>query len=442
MSREIRQLSPMEYGLWFMDLAASVNFIHVAEIKGEISEQSLVKAVECVQKIHPLLQACVHVGKSRKAYFVHTEEKVETLCEDYKPGEKSLTQILEDENHRRFDTQTGPLFRVRALRGRGRTFVLLTIHHSIGDGVCGASLLKDLLAATDAIECGDAPNLAKPEQSGAMEDRLEKRFKGMSAIPKALSSLSGSFVKRNIFRKYAFIPLDGKAPPSRRRQRFILKELAPEITASLGEKAGANGSSVHAALAAAQLIAIRKEISGPEEANIPQLTLVDLRKRFSRPLDSRTMSVNISSVESVHKVSQDASLWSLAKEIKSSINDGLSRNEHFSYWPSLMRLMHLNRWSSPLNASGADSALRQGELARPSASIISNIGDIGFDWKFKSFSCERCHFAMAVSGSGLFSCSANAYNKRLHLNFTYAHPVISIERAKRIAEHACMLLSE
>ena len=47
-----------------------------------------------------------------------------------------------------------------------------------------------------------------------------------------------------------------------------------------------------------------------------------------------------------------------------------------------------------------------------------------------------------ISGSGYYSCSTNAFNGRLHLNFTYACPDISRKRAMAMADKTRDILCE
>ncbi len=107
-----------------------------------------------------------------------------------------------------------------------------------------------------------------------------------------------------------------------------------------------------------------------------------------------------------------------------------------------MRLIYMTRLTTSLDAKGADSIHRQGELTRPAAAIISNIGRVDIRKDYGPLTLDRVYFLMSVSGSGVFSCSANAFDGRIFLNFTHASPTLSRERAVRMADRTCSLLRE
>ncbi len=439
MTELYRPLSPMEYGLWFMDLAARSNFMFAAELDGRISVSALTAAAAAVAVRHPLLNTAIRVKRNKQAWFVPAEKDPLVTVDSGSP-EPDLSAVLAEENHRRIDTENGPLFRVRLLDRGDRRILLVVFHHSVADGVCGSHILQDLLLAADEIESGRKPNPAVIPPPGPMEDRLDKSHKDSRALVAALTKLLVQGVSKNLLRRYAFPPLDMPVPVDQRQQRFVLKELDAPTTALLIDRARQNRAGVHAALCAAQLLAMAAEMPEKVDPLIPQLSLVNMRSRLEPPVDPRAAGVYISSVESAHRVNPNRGLWDLAREIRTAVMAGMKKGEPFTYWPSLMRLMYLGRRTRSVDARGAAAALRQGEIARPAAAITSNLGRIKGETAYRNFAVERLYFLMAISGSGYFSCSTNSFNGRLHLNFTYAHPDISDQRAAAMAEKTCQLL--
>lgn len=435
-----RQLAGMEYGLWFMDLAASVNFIFVAEISGKIPAQALEDAVKAIQSRHELLRMRVIVDKKKRAYFTLTDEPISILTHVLKPNKKNLENLLEQENQNRFDTSAGPLCRVLLADRGDNQALILTLHHSIADGICGAELMQDLLAATDAAGGGNALDKTLIKSPGPMESLFENKYTGFIALERAVSALLGQGVSKNVLRRYGFAQLDEKISPDKRQQRFVLRSLDAEESRALSARAKAEKTTVHGALCAAQLLAVAAETKKQKPALIPQLSLVDMRKQVLKPVDPRAMGVYISSVESSHKIDKETDFWALARQIKDGISAQLEKNAHFSYWPSLMRLMYLTRAATPQNAKGAAKSLSQGEIIRPAASICSNIGNLKARTKYTSFVVKKFYFLMAVSGSGYFASSANGFDNRIFINFTHASPTISRERAVRMADKTCELL--
>ena len=79
-------------------------------------------------------------------------------------GEEELDRRLEDEAHRPFDLERGPLFRVRVYRRSDGDFVLLLgIHHIISDFWSISVILLDLARLIEAERDGIGGEIAAPE---------------------------------------------------------------------------------------------------------------------------------------------------------------------------------------------------------------------------------------------------------------------------------------
>jgi hypothetical protein len=432
----------MEYGFWFMDLAARTHFLVVAELSGKLPKKALEASAHAVQARHPALRSRVTVGPWKQPRFEPCSGPMPIRVASIPPGEGPLTALMEEEIEPPLDTEKGPLFRITAAeRGEGWALVL-TLHHSIADGICGSRLLLELLSTIEALENGRSPGRAVIPAPGPMERRFPRRFRGATALLRGGAAVLGQAHAKILGKQYDYAPLDARVPAELRKQRFVCRRLDDETTASLVGRVKTAGTTIHGALCAAQLRALAAEIPDSEDPNIPLVSLVDLRRRFEETVDPRAVGVNMSAVKSSHRVGAGRGFWPLAREVIRGLSRGIDRGFHFSYWPPMMRMIHGTRFASSLDARGAASVLRQGGWFEPPASIVSNLGNIVPDPGVLSLGLERLHFLISLSGSGFFACSANGFGGALHLDFTYAFPSLSVERAHRLADRTCAELRE
>ncbi len=430
----------MEYGIWLFDLAATTNFVMVAEVSGSLTPASVKKAAGILQYRHSLLQARVAIDNCRRAHFLPCENPIPFVTRPFPESRQAFSRLVEEEQSRRFDTATGPLCRL-VLFTRGTDHCLaLILHHSIADGVCGAYLLEALLTAADDIMQGRSPEPGMVENPGPAEGLFEKRYTGIRRMGRAVTDMTGMGLAKIFRGKYDFAPLDGYVPAHQRQQHFIFKDLNPEVTARLLKQAQQTNIGLHSWLCAAQLQAIAAENRKEPSSRILQLSLVDLRRRLRPRILPEVMGLFISSVESVHQVLPGSNLRELAAEIATALVREMDRGAPFVHWPAMMRLIYLTRFLNRLTPAGVAGILRQGEWGRPPASIVSNIGRLDFQKTRRHFAIHRFYFLMAVSGSGYFASSVNTFAGRLFMNFTYASPCIGPERAARMADNTCRSL--
>lgn len=438
----MRPLSPMEYGIWLFDLAATTNFIVVAELSGTLSFETIEAAAGIIQARHPLLRSRIVVGKWKRVEFLSCETPIPVVKEPLPSSREEFTRTLEDHQQQRFNTEAGPLCRLIFFSGDTGVCLAMVLHHSIADGVCGAHLMDALLTAAEDIARGHSPEGTLQNALPSAEALFEKRYGGFKSLAKTLWGMSTLGASKLLLRRFHFMPFDARVPANERCQHFILKELDQSTTALLLKKARRRGTSLHAVLSAAQLQAIADEVKDKNDLRLLQLSLVDLRQRMRPAISPEAVGLFISSVESAHSVPSNGDLWDLGGDIKQAIVREMDRGTLFIQWPAMMRLVYLTRLTTRLTPKGVAGVMRQGDITRPPASIVSNIGRLDFQKTRGDFTLDKLYFLMAVSGSGYFSSSINTFDGRLFINFTYASPSIGAERAQRVADKTCYILRE
>ena len=436
----IRPLGGMEYVYWLMDIAARANFVFVAKIGGRIPFQVLKAAADVVRKASPLLDAAILPSDEHGAVFVKATGHVSVT--ESNVAEENFTSSVEDEHHLRFDTETGPLFRVKSVKCGGVQNLVFTFHHSVADGISGSRMVLRFLEAAESIMLNKRPSVSSVADFGPAEKLFPRENTGAGGFLRAMGWMARMNLNKNVLRKYATLPVDVPAPPHERRERFIFKIMEKDAVGALIERAKSENTSLNAVLCAAQLKAISGEFTDGLARGIGHLSLVDLRNRMSPPVPGKAMNVFISTVESFHRVSPETGLWELARQVQEGISGELDRGSHFERFPLLARLIKATKRITPNTYEGSVSLLKQGQMTRPHVSVVSNIGRIEADKGFSSFELTDLFFAIAFSGTALFGSAINSWQGRLHQSFVYAEPCISAHRAQAMACRVCDMLMQ
>jgi len=256
----------MEYVYWLMDMAARANFVFVAKLGGNIPFQVLKAASERVRTASPLLDAAILPHDVHGAVFVKAAGHVTVTEVDI--AADGLTASLEDEQHKRFDTESGPLFRVKSIKCGADQYLAFTFHHSVADGVSGSRMALRFLEAADSVMQHKRPDISRVADFGPAERLFPEKHTGSGALLRAMRWMGGMNLDKNVLRKYAPLPVDTAAPPHERRERFLFRTIEKDAAEYLARRAKAENASLNAALCAAQLIALSGEYPGGKPVGI------------------------------------------------------------------------------------------------------------------------------------------------------------------------------
>lgn len=211
-------------------------FCIAAEFDERLSQPQLRTALATVQQRHPLLSLHVedHVGTRLGFYRAETVEPIElTVHETVRPWQSFAAAELA----RPFDRSVAPLIRAVLVYGKTGSTVLLTLDHTIGDGVSSACLMHDLVRALN----GEA--LSRLSVPCSVEDIIARELAGVDI------QITSAASDPRMTTPVAVRPFDGTRP-------FVHTEtLDSAETSRLVQRCRSERTTVHAALmtAAAQV---------------------------------------------------------------------------------------------------------------------------------------------------------------------------------------------
>jgi NRPS condensation-like uncharacterized protein len=307
-----------------------VSIVTVCHIQGPIHLEVLRQAIKSIQMRHPYLN-CIIQEQQNALYF---QEKPglnldiqEIICSNVT---QELPEAIQQMLNTPLDTTQG-LFYARLIQqssdSESPKILLTALHHSIADGLCTLSLHQEILEATASILAGKLPKIASPLSAmpplenfipkeidqEALDDYIARYIDAATAItPQALS------------------PQHLDAKPEDLSVSLVQRQLQPDQTLALINLCKAKKTTVHGAICAAHLLAIRTLI---DDSNTP-LTLcchspVDVRSRLEPPVEREHLFSAAIGCGSCHEVSPSSSLWELGQEVTNTIKSSIETQDIF-----------------------------------------------------------------------------------------------------------------
>jgi NRPS condensation-like uncharacterized protein len=334
-----RPLGSGERALWLYDRVAPVHFALTARIAGDLQVDPLKQALLRVQQRHPLLRVCIVLDECGQPWFMEGVDSI-PLRVVQRQGEQHWQQEVERELAKPFVWAKAPLLRVVLLHSNDVSELIATCHHSIADGLSAAYLLRDIV---QALCSRDRSQQLLPERPS-----FEDMIPGMASITQGNSIHQNLHPVREMAREpkiskdEAKGAIDNSDQNSNQnyRPRLISWSLSSEKTASLISCCRQEQTSVHAAISAAFLLAMAKEI----DRNCPTLKClspINIR-RYLSPAIAEDFGYYISSGLTSHVLTPDLSLWDLARSLKDQLNGQMSPEKIFEGVPRRQAFMSTN----------------------------------------------------------------------------------------------------
>ena len=288
----MRPLSTLERALWLHDQVEPSHFSVSGLIEGATTVEEWRTALASLQQRHPLFRVSIQTDENGVPFF--REETGGPIPLRIVQG--NTKQQLEREIALEISTPflsswRAPLVRAAVLHDKNRSIVILTAHHSIGDGISLAYAIRDLLLALAGNALKPLPvSPSHEELLGIVEDPAESRSSGVAG------SVKPEFFK--LFPRVASILLSSK------------------LTSGLRERAQLEGTSVHAALLASIVFAAKELAVSSDRPQLNLASPISTRKMLNQG-DVCTMLTDIGMQDVGFPESGD--FWELARQIRNEL---------------------------------------------------------------------------------------------------------------------------
>ena len=206
-------------------------------------------------------------------------------------GDATWEREVEREIRTLFDPTKAPLIRAVLILQPEHAIVILVTHHSIADGMSSVFLLRDLLAAISG----------KPLTRYPFPRSLDE----IVGAPVRTSAEPGITFSQDLAKKRVGSPVHVKS-----------RVLSQDLTGQLQERARQEGTTVHGIVCAAVAVAGREIDQQWRENPLSILSPVDIRGLIG--VEDQCMDA-FSKAVSVIETNSPASLWDLARYIRSTV---------------------------------------------------------------------------------------------------------------------------
>jgi hypothetical protein len=399
-----RPLTAQEEIYWRLTYNDQIHFVLAAEVLGETQVRQWRGALDSVQRRHPLLQVAIEMPGYRNSYrqptFVPQQNAVIPLrVIEQSADEAAIAAVIQRELATPFLAGVAPLARAVLLYAPERSVVLLSLSHSIADGISGLILLRDLLKAFSGRSLATQP---------------------MPPTAEALLGLS------SVSPKSAFPGADPRSKNAGRQPRVLLRSLSVDATKRLVATVRAHDSTVHGAVTAAFVFALRKLV--PRFASDPV--------RVISPVSTRTeldagdaLGMYFTSPQSSFDPNRAKSFWDLAAIARADIARSSSREALMASTAAMQQLIEPG-----LPTESAACLLRS---AFAMDLLLSNLGRVHFDRNFGGLRLEQVWGPAVLPGlEDTQAVGVVTTGDRLWMTLTSRQPVATL------LESAIALLSD
>ena len=427
-----RKLGPIEHAGFIIEKVMATTAVIIVRVSGILTEPVLRQALDYVQAKYPTLKW--KIKDSEVPEFVSEDVPKIPLRIIRRKHDLHWIEQAEKEMNNPCPHFQGPLLRLVQLLSpdKNNCDLVMACCHLPTDGVSLTMVIKDILTFAAKLLNGETIPPPTPLPNPLPSTDLIRKDLEFAPYPLDEASIKA--------RKTEILKGDKDVPPDKRINRVIHRVLEEEDTQNLVARCKQENTSVHAALCAAFLQAIVEQIREQQQLHhkgplmISCITPVDIRQHFIKPVQE-DMGYYISFAIHYQQIHENAPIWPAAREIKEAIlteiKSGkdveaiLNANEFWKDYPNPVEMVReLNKSYPPVG--------------------VTNMGRIDIPQQFGDLKLEKFHVTGAIASvtrSGL-AIVVTTFRSRLTLNFLYAEPFISRQRADTIVDSTMKRLRE
>jgi len=371
-----------------------MTFAVIAEGTGPLTVDALTSALARAQREHAMLRA--RMVADAEGWLRLEWAEVPSLSVQIVQPKARWRDSLAEAVHPSFGLGAPAVRAVMMRLDPDRWVFALAFHHSIADARSACSLLAEVLRnASDAR----LPPATRPTPPAMLQ-----RF-GARCEPAAVDAFKAK--RKAVVERYGALDVlpgfELRLGPT--TPRFETLTFEPGFVDRLAARCRDHHTSVHGALCAAQLLALRAAFPGASPRTLALTSPCDLRSPVT---DDDSLSLCTTLLGAPYRVEAGA-LWPLAREVIADLKAWLAEGDgpmFFSLFPP-----------RPAVASEVN-AFRQSALQRPHGSVVSNVGRLR-DVDSGQLRVDAMSFVLFPTVTQALFTAATTYRGILQLNVCY-----------------------
>ena len=330
-SLQSRALGAFETAQALTDDHTPFNVVVVLPLRNGPREQTLHRALEAIQKRHPLLRSRLE-AVDRGFIFTPTPRPISLESFD-RVGDSAWIEIAERELGRALDTESGPLMRCSRIAGsedEQSSELVLTFHHSIMDATSGANVVRELLTACATIEAGRSPEIGPALPLMPAEDDL---FPDTAPGGRRRPTVAG-FLLRQLADEvgYRLRTIGARRPPVHQSGncRVLCRRLGVQDTTALVRSCRGRRLPLNSALNASMLLAVHRLLYDGKPTFLRHFNFADLRQVLRPRVSEEHLGSYHAMLRVTVRMPAEADLWATAAEVNQRISAGARRGDTFA----------------------------------------------------------------------------------------------------------------
>lgn len=388
------------------------NIVTASHIRGSLTPEIVRQALDKIQSRHPSLNWRIEAENCLKFTTQGTQriplQVVDKLHEQY------WKEILIAQMNTEIDSSKCLMRSVLipALDEKDISYLIITIHHAISDGLSAVQLHSEILTYCEKISLGQDLTQVTP----------------LDILPPLKTLLPDSPISSQTHESHSEIDVLGFekwVPIHSRRTGYIYKYLDESLTSKLKKKARQNKTTLHGAYCAAMLLATANIIRTNQKIEVLHTNCIsyfDLRPYLKLAISREHLMYAAWEVTSFHTLDTNTSFWDLAsnsrQQMRSILKSGVFINE--------------------ILADEVEDAQDIHSLDNEVVATvdISSIGKLDLPEVFGKYELEEFHTLCGVSAfGGIPMLIVSEFRNKVLLSFLFSEPSLSQETMEILAKN-------
>lgn len=347
------------------DRYVPLNIVGAAQFKGVLDSDLLPKALKIMQEWHPTLACSASYDQNSRDWILQKSDRKIPLHIVERTSDMHWQTIMADELDSKLPAEHGPFARVIYCKGEDCGELIVTLHHSLSDGLSRTYFMFELFKIMDDLKHNRViESITDHFLDLNYYDLYDNEYKDFS--DRAVNTHPKDVSNYKVF----FIP-------------FCFTE---EETALIQKKYRACGSSLQTILSAtvAKAVAQRRCKRGDDKPfKIFCHNPINIRPYFNKNLSGHDFGDWVSGVDTEHAIDASVDMITLSKEIKEQLYLGLTKKKHLNF------LQNIDRFIKTTNFT-PEQIFHTAQVDHPVAAV-SQLGTLDFPATYGDVTVERLY---------------------------------------------------